>query len=269
MRRFFYLLTLAAMAAATVACDENTTSLEIYKRATISFEGEAWESAIASNSSSFDYMTEDYVWEDAATSLTSRPKFTISEWGSYYGGGCTVSNYGSGDLAAQGSYAYDLYVYKEGAADSRTGCGAEGSDNFIVFYGNLESLATVMGVDCRPEIYFRDGKPRTIESCQINSTTYFVNIVENGNEFSPKLAEGEQIQVYATGFDSEGNTTATATFTLATYGSTVKEWTTWDLSSLGEVVKVAFNIMGGHSDDYGMTTPKYFALDDIKVKWQE
>ena len=93
--------------------------------------------------------------------------------------------------------------------------------------------------------------------------------MENGNEFSPKLAEGEQIQVYATGFDSEGNTTATATFTLATYGSTVKEWTTWDLSSLGEVVKVAFNIMGGHSDDYGMTTPKYFALDDIKVKWQE
>ena len=269
MKRFFYLLTLAAVAAATVACDENTTSLEIYKRATISFEGEAWESAIASNSSSFDFMTEDYVWEDAATSLTSRPKFTISDWGSVYEGGCTVSNFGSGNLAERGSYAYDLYVYNADADDVRAGCGADGSNNFLVFYGDIKGLAAVIGADCRPEIYFRDGKPRTIESCQINSTTYFVNIVENGNEFSPKLAEGEQIQVYATGFDSKGNTTATATFTLATYGSTVKEWTTWDLSSLGEVVKVAFNIMGGHSDDYGMTTPKYFALDDIKVKWQE
>lgn len=265
MKRFFYLLIVAAFAA---ACDKNETSLEIFKRATISFEGDAWSSVVAANPSSFDFMSEDYVWEDNTTTLTSRPKFTTSEWGNFYGGGCTLSNYGSNDLAAKGSYAYDLYVYNTSAEDARSGCGAGGSDNFLVFYGNHDE--NVAGdVDCRPEIYFHDGKPRIIESCQINSTTYFVNIVEKGNEFSPKLAEGEKITVYATGLDAEGKTTATATFTLATYGSTVKQWTTWDLSALGEVVRVRFNILGGYSNDYGMTTPKYFAFDDIKVKWKE
>lgn len=267
MRRFFYLL---ALAAAVAGCSEESTSLDIYHQKTIDFEGEEWSQAIATNSSSFDFMTAEYVWSDDDTTLSSRPKFTTSEWGSFYGGGCTVSNYGSGDLAARGSYGYDLYVYKEGVADSRTGCGAGGSDNFLVLYGNMESLTAVVDADCRPEIYFRDGKPRKIERCKVTATTYFVNIAENGNEFSPKLSpEDEPITLYATGVDSYGNPTATAEFTLASYGSVVKSWTSWDLSSLGEVVKVQFNILGGHRDEYGMTIPKYFALDDIEVKWQE
>ncbi len=267
MKRLFFFLIAAVVA---VACDENTTSLEIFKRVTVDFEGPAWSGVIATNSSSFDFMTEDYVWEDQTTSLSSRPKFTTSEWGSYYGGGCTVSNYGSGNLADKGSYAYDLYVYNSEAMDARTGCGADGSDNFLVFYGNLETLAAVVGVDCRPEIYFRDGKARIIEQCMVNTTTYFVNVVEYGNEFSPALTEDDDdIVISATGFDAEGRQTATAEFTLATYGSTVKQWTPWDLTSLGEVVRVSFNILGGHTDDYGMTSPKYFALDNISLKWQE
>lgn len=266
MKRLFYLLIVAAVA---VGCDENNTSLEIFRHATITFEGNEWNDVVATNSSSFDFMTEDYVWEDSATSLTSRPKFASSEWGSFYGGGCTVSNFGSGDLADKGSYAYDLYVYNADADDVSSGCGADGSNNFLVFYDNLESLTAVVGVDCHPEIYFRDGKARIIEKCQINATTYFVNIVENGNEFSPKLAEDEQITLYATGYDAAGLKTATAVFTLATYGSTTKSWTEWDLSSLGEVVRVSFSILGGYVDDYGMTTPKYFAMDNIRVKWVE
>ena len=41
------------------------------------------------------------------------------------------------------------------------------------------------------------------------------------------------------------------------------------MSPLGGVVKVRFNILGGHSDDYGMTTPKYFAIDNIQFAWKE
>lgn len=263
-RLFFFVFCVAAVVAAGCSDDVEESAP---KQVVVDFEGGEWISKVASISSSFDFMTEDYVWEDALTSLTSRPMFATSEWGSYYGGGCTVSNYGSGNLAAQGSYEYDLYVYKAATEASRAGCGANGSDNFLVFYDNLESLTTVVDNDCDPELYFSDGKPRTIKSCKINSTAYFVNIVENGNAFSPKLREGEQIDIYATGIDSTGSLTARVQFTLATYGSTVKEWTTWDLSALGEVVKVQFNIWGGNVDEYGMTTPKYFALDDIVVEW--
>jgi hypothetical protein len=263
MKRFFYIMILVAL----VGCHKKEHHLHpaIY---TITFEGEEWNEVIATNPSSFDFMTQNYVWKDATTSLTSRPKFTTSEWGSFYGGGCTVSNYGSGDLKAKGSYAYDLYVYKEGVEDSRKGCGANGSDNFLVFYGNYdESLAGEE--DCRTEIYFRDGKTRYIQFCDINATTYFNNIVLNGNEFSPKLKPGEQIVVSATGFDANGNETATVEFVLASGSQTTKEWTLWDLSPLGGVVKVRFNILGGHSDDHGMTTPKYFAIDNIQLAWEE
>lgn len=254
------------LAAMAVGCEkEQHPHPAVY---TVGFEGEEWNEVIATNPSSFDFMTEDYVWSDAATTLTSRPKFTTSEWGSFYGGGCTVSNYGSGDLAEKGSYAYDLYIYKEGVADSRTGCGANGSDNFLVFYGNYdESLADE--VDCSAEIYFHDGKSRNIQGCMINSTTYFVNIVENGNEFSPKLNPGDEIKVYATGFAADGNETATVEFLLASGSHTTKRWTYWDLRPLGSVVKVRFNILGGNSNDYGMTTPKYFALDNIQFAWEE
>lgn len=256
------------LVALATGCDLNDTSLEVYHRRTVDFEGEAWSGVIATLPSSFDFMTADYVWEDGETSLTSRPKFTTSEWGSYYGGGCTVSNYGTNNLAEMGSFLYDLYVYSA-TADATSGCGAEGSNNFLVLYGNYDQ--SIEGeVDCRPEIYFRDGKPRTIESCQVNTTVYFVNVVENGNAFSPALGENDDdVVIYATGIDAEGNTTATAEFTLASYGLTVKQWASWDLSSLGKVVKVRFNILGGPSDEYGMTTPKYFALDNIRVRWQE
>lgn len=263
MKRFFYIMILVAL----VACHEKEQHQHpaVY---TIGFEGEEWNKVIATNPSSFDFMTQNYVWEDAVTTLTSRPKFTTSEWGSFYGGGCTVSNYGSGDLAAKGSYAYDLYVYKEGVADSLSGCGANSSDNFLVFYGNHdESLAG--DVDCRAEIYFRDGNTRYIQCCEINATTYFNNIVLNGNEFSPKLKPGEQITVTATGIDANGNETATVEFVLASGSQTTKEWTFWDLRPLGGVVKVRFNILGGYSDDYGMTTPKYFAIDNLMFAWEE
>lgn len=254
------------LAAMAVGCEkEQHPHPAVY---TVDFEGQEWNKFIATNSSSFDFMTEDYVWNDSGTSLTSRPKFTSSEWGSFYGGGCTVSNYGSGNMAEKGSYAYDLYVYKEGVDDSRTGCGANGSDNFLVFYGNFDE-EVADEVDCRPEIYFRDGKPRTIHSCDINSTTYFANIVENGNEFSPKLGPDDKIVVTATGFDADGNETASVEFVLATATLSTKKWTSWNLYELGAVVRVRFNITGGPRDDYGMTTPKYFAIDNLYVGWVE
>ena len=50
----------------------------------------------------------------------------------------------------------------------------------------------------------------------------------------------------------------------------VTEWTKWDLSSLGEVVKVAFNLVGSEDmvGDYGLSVPGYFAYDDVAVRFK-
>jgi hypothetical protein len=113
---------------------------------------------------------------------------------------------------------------------------------------------------------FADGKPRTIRECWVNSTSYFVNIAENGNAFSPAMKEGEEIRLYATGYDAQGREGRTVEFSFARKGALIKEWTRWDLASLGEVVSIKFNIKGGNTDEWGMTTPKYFAIDHIVVE---
>lgn len=49
----------------------------------------------------------------------------------------------------------------------------------------------------------------------------------------------------------------------------IDTWTAWDLSSLGEVTKIRFSISGGPENEYGMTTPTYYAIDDVTVEWEE
>ena len=120
--------------------------------------------------------------------------------------------------------------------------------------------------DERAEFFFADGQERKILECQVNSTTYFLNIAQNGNPFSAPLAEDDRVVISATGYDSSGVETATVTKTLARKGEYIKQWTPWDLSALGRVVKVRFNIEGGPMTEWGMTTPKYFAIDNIAIE---
>ncbi|MBO7330883.1 MAG: DUF4465 domain-containing protein, partial [Alistipes sp.] len=136
---------------------------------------------------------------------------------------------------------------------------------FLIAHGNYEPEVDPE-LDLRPKFEFSDGKARTIKGCQVNCTTYFINIAENGNPFSPALKDGEEIKIYATGYDKSGREGKTAEMTIARKGKIIKEWTSWDLSKLGEVVSVKFNIRGGNADEWGMTTPKYFAIDNIVVE---
>lgn len=41
---------------------------------------------------------------------------------------------------------------------------------------------------------------------------------------------------------------------------------TEDLSSLGKVAKVRFNMTGGPDNGYGFSMPAYYALDDITIE---
>jgi hypothetical protein len=35
------------------------------------------------------------------------------------------------------------------------------------------------------------------------------------------------------------------------------------------VVSVRFNITGGPTDEWGMMSPRYFAIDDITIEWMK
>ncbi|MCS3024912.1 DUF4465 domain-containing protein [Bacteroides xylanisolvens] len=48
----------------------------------------------------------------------------------------------------------------------------------------------------------------------------------------------------------------------------ILEWTKWDLSALGKVVKIDFNVtLGSNDNGYGFSQPAYFAYDDVAVRF--
>ena len=50
----------------------------------------------------------------------------------------------------------------------------------------------------------------------------------------------------------------------------VTDWKSWDLSGLGKVVRVEFNMFGSEdiTGDYGLAAPAYFAYDNIAVLFE-
>ena len=235
MKTIKSLAVLLAAAALATACSDNNEDRT--KVAVVTFEGAAWT----------PYVFTDY-----------------GESGKFFGGGWIVSSYNSKDLAAYGSYSYDLYVYNAENADAVKGGGHNGSDNFLVGFGNADETR-----DNRPTLEFADGKARTVKGCYVNSTCYILNIMRNGNPLSPALGDEDEVFIYATGYDAAGAETGKVSLSFAKKDKMIDTWTAWDLSSLGEVTKIRFSISGGPENEYGMTTPTYYAIDDVTVEWEE
>lgn len=239
------------------------------RRETVTFEGSAWAPYVAATvgqTYSGSVASSSYSWTDAATSLTS--PIVMSKYGEmeFFSAGFVLSSYNSADESAYGEYATDLYLYNPASKDNLHGGGHNGSDNFLVGYGNLDPTQPGSD-DYRPELKFSDGIARTITGCYVNSTCYFYNTVKNGNNFAPALGDNDEVVITATGYDADGTVTGTATTVIARKGSFVTSWQPWSLTSLGKVVSVKFGLSGGPATEYGMTTPTYYALDDITVEF--
>lgn len=260
MKRIFAIFALLVVA---VACEkeENETARNLY---TIDFEAAELNDKVATTPSTWDFVKEGYGWEDKTNNIAHTSIFTYDYGYALYGGGLTLSRYSTDDVKSHGTYESDLYVYKEGVKDAQKGGGANDSNTFLIAYGNYEPEVDAE-LDMRPSITFTDGSHKVM-GCFVNSTSYFLNIVENGNPYSPPMKDGEEIKIYATGYDAAGREGKTVEMTLARKGKLIKQWTRWDLSALGEVKTIKFNIRGGYTDEWGMTTPKYFAIDDIVVE---
>lgn len=251
-----YILIVASLAFACSDSDEPQQFLP--EGHTITFE-EAWfEPFYATSPYSGMAVTPDYIWCDQATTLSSKPIFTTSGDYTFYGGGATVTGYTSSTYGVEHDYTQDLYFYQEASL-------AAVQNHALVLYGNYEAEA-IGAMDLRPEIYFADGVERKILAAEIAPTCYFLIVATEGNAFSPAMGEGDEIIVSATGFNAAGEITGVSHFTLASHDDIVNSWRVWSLSELGKVAKVQFNIVGGPTNEYGMSTPKYFALDNIVVE---
>lgn len=203
-----------------------------------------------------------YYWsDDNNTGLATE---ILEGWGSYayWNGGHAVSNYASGEIATYGGYDAQLTVYKKGVNGLTTsGAGHNGSNNFAVHYGYVDNSG-YSSSQC-PYLYFSDGVARVIDHMWINNTTYALNCYLDGNGLTAKIGDDDWVKIVATG--DNGNT---AEFYLCNGPKNiVTDWTKWDLSSLGEVTMVEFNITGSSDNGFGYSQPAYFAYDDVAVRF--
>lgn len=205
---------------------------------------------------------DSYCWYDENNTFLAS-EFPLN-WNDrkFWSGGQAISNYAD-TVLTNGDYTHQLAVCH---IDPATGLGGhDGSANFCVDYGYHDNSG--YSAENLPYFYFKDGKERIIDHMYVTNTTYFVNSMVNGTSFSPVATGSDYVKVVATGYDAEGAGTGESEFYLQKDGETVTEWTEWDLSSLGKVLRVEFNIIGSFDNGYGLSIPAYFAYDDVAVRF--
>lgn len=174
----------------------------------------------------------------------------------FWSGGAAISNYYEPDLT-QGDYTRQLSI------------PLEKSDNQFVVVFSSENLKGYPSYSHCSPFYFADGKARVIESVDVINTTYALNSLTNGDSFASAATDESQFVVHFVGTHEDG-TTAEVTFLLADGRDFVSEWTKVDLTPLGKVKDLKTYVTG--SDDlegeWGLNTPGYVALDNIKVRFE-
>ena len=244
-----YLLTFAVlamgMAMFTSCSDDDDENVKI-----LSFEGDQWAALIDNPQYGGELLYGEggmnYSWTDATTKLTSSLTDPgLNPWGSYSGlagGGVAISNYIDADIENNAVYTNQLAVPQN-----------NGSKNFAVVY-------------CPATVSFSDNVARTIKSMSVGPTTYELGSVTNGDGYAASLAEEGFLTVTITG-KKNGTVTGTVTFDLAKDGNIMNTWQTIDLTSLGEVTTLEFDMDGSDKSDWGVKHPKYFAFDNVAVKF--
>ncbi len=209
----------------------------------------------------------DYSWyDDGNTFLYSELFDTDSGQARFWNGGFAVSNYVDMTLA-NGDNDHQLSVYY---SDATSGLGGRnGSENFCVYYdgGYGENETELLG--SMAEITFGDGVARVIDHMYVTSTTWFVNIARNGGGMSEPMGAEDVVTITAIGYNAAGEiiTGARPRFELARGADIVTQWTKWNLSSLGAVSRIKFDMDGTVSNDYGFSLPCFFAIDDVAVRF--
>lgn len=145
-----------------------------------------------------------------------------------------------------------------------TATGMAQSENYAVVYSPEE---LIMDFD----------DPVLLSGFYVTNSTYAYLTMKNGDAYSKKFGgeEGtdpDYFKLIVSGTDIYGQETAAIEFFLAdftfekdTNDYILKTWEWLDLSSLGVVTNIQFNLESSDVGDWGMNTPAYFCIDNFTV----
>ena len=147
--------------------------------------------------------------------------------------------------------------------NSCVGHGVNGSTRYAVYY----DAGSMMGESMK--IYSGTSEDQTVTGFYITNTAWVVEAILEGDGYGDAFTTGDYLKLIITGLDSNDNEKTVEVY-LADYTSEneadhyyLKDWTWVDLSSLGAVSEILFSIVGSRNNDWGLTTPMYFCMDDF------
>ncbi len=110
-------------------------------------------------------------------------------------------------------------------------------------------------------------------SFTVTNTTYAYYAMRDGDDFAKAFSteDNDWFRLDIRGLDSEGIQTGSVPFYLADYrfddpgdAYIIDEWTSVDLTSLGEATRtLEFTLTSSDTGDFGMNTPAYFAMGEM------
>jgi hypothetical protein len=198
-----------------------------------------------------------YGYTDEGSGLSMK----INETGFYdvptfYNGGIAISQWN--DKETEG-YINQCSVYY---SDAITGKGGyKGSATFAVSNGNSS-------------ISFQDNaKECVFDHFYVINNTYAALSMRDGDGYAKQFnyTDGDWFKLVIEGFNKSGTSTGTVEFYLADFRTSaspgvITEWTKVDLSPLGSVAKIKFDLQSTDNGDWGMNTPAYFCFDNLAIK---
>ena len=165
------------------------------------------------------------------------------DYGVYYFGSIVSNKKGS---------TYDEY----GDSDKSACGGAHKGKNFVVW------TSSYSGMD---RVFLKQAA--VVPGFYVNNTAWVVDAILHGDGMSEgAFAEGDYFTLTINAYLNGEAVNNEVKVDLAKGTQYIKDWTYVDLSSLGEVDVITFSLASSKSNDYGMTTPAYFCIDDFGAK---
>ena len=140
------------------------------------------------------------------------------------------------------------------------GGGYDGSKNYGVVY------AAAFNGPCF--VTLLSDNPAQVPGFYITNSAYAYNSITGGDAYAKTFGIGDWFSLTITGYDAAGEVTGTKVYYLADLRDAetayiIDDWRYVDLSSLGEVSKIGFELNSSDVGDYGMNTPAYFCIDNF------
>ena len=147
----------------------------------------------------------------------------------------------------------------------RAGIGADNSANYVI------------GKDKSKIILTGESKGKTVDGFYVCNSTYAALSMENGDKFGKKFGGDNgtdadwfklSVKKYLNGELSSNEIEfylADFRFENSNEDYIVTNWTWLDLTNLGDADSLLFTLSSSDNNDWGMNTPAFFALDNLKT----